>query len=237
MRKYIIGFIVGLLAASALPVYGAVDSLIGKQVQAENAVIVNGKELDVKAVNINGTTYSPNRAIAEALNLGIAFKDGTIIFGGEDESMEISTNPEIQKIDSDLASIREQTLIIQDKILLVRDKQSADRNNKELQKEYDNLYQTAEYLHNYKIELETRKFELEFKTVASEPTELDIKIADIKKRGEEIDNRVIELGAQISHDPSNKAELVEEFDRLRTEGKALRKQYDELIAERDAQNK
>ena len=80
MRKYLVGFIAGLLLASAFPAYGSVTSMIGKQVQAENSIIVNGLELDVKAVNIDGTTYTPNRALAEALGAEIGFEDKKVIF-------------------------------------------------------------------------------------------------------------------------------------------------------------
>lgn len=83
MRKYVVGFLVGLLVASAFPVYGAVSSLVGKQVQAENAVFVNGNKLQVNAVNIGGTTYSPNRAIADALGMDIKFENNNVIFKGD----------------------------------------------------------------------------------------------------------------------------------------------------------
>lgn len=94
VRKYLVGFVAGFLLASAFPAYGAVSSLVGKQVQAENTVIVNGKELDIKAVNIDGTTFAPNRAIAEALGLDINFVDGAVIFENkEGDPVEDSMNP------------------------------------------------------------------------------------------------------------------------------------------------
>jgi len=98
MRKYLIGFIAGLLVASALPTYAAVSTMIGKTVQAENAVVVNGKELEVKAVNIEGTTFTPNRALAEALGLDIKFENGTVII----EQSEVSNVNEPQIDDSQI---------------------------------------------------------------------------------------------------------------------------------------
>lgn len=112
MRKYLIGFIAGLLLASAFPAYGAVTSLIGKQVQAENSVIVNGVELDVKAVNIDGTTYTPNRALAEALGADIGFEDKKVIFDVKEVSETVEypidtpePNPTVDPVQSELDEV------------------------------------------------------------------------------------------------------------------------------------
>lgn len=87
MRKYVVGFLVGLLVASTLPVYGAISSMVGKEVKVEYPVIVDGKSLDVKAIAIDGVSYSPNRALTDALNLGIGFENKTIY---------ITSNPDIE---------------------------------------------------------------------------------------------------------------------------------------------
>lgn len=80
MRKYLIGFITGLLFAIALPAAAAeISSLVGKTIDAEYPVIVNGKELPVKATSIDGVSSTPNRALADALNLDISFSNNTVI--------------------------------------------------------------------------------------------------------------------------------------------------------------
>jgi hypothetical protein len=68
MRKYIIGFIVGLMIASAVPAYGAVSSLVGKNVDSEIVVNLNSKELGT-AIVVEGRSYLPLRVAAEALQL------------------------------------------------------------------------------------------------------------------------------------------------------------------------
>lgn len=108
MRKYVVGFIIGAVFASAFPAYGAVSSMIGKKVQAENTVIVNGKVLDVKSVNIGGTTYAPNRAIANALGLDIKFENGQVTFEskeGEVDMVEEYLQSDLYKLELQLREI------------------------------------------------------------------------------------------------------------------------------------
>jgi len=86
MRKYLIGALFGFLLAFPFTVFAdEIASLVGEKVQAENVVVVNGKELSVRAVNIKGTTYSPNRAIADALGLNIKFEDQKVKFESKKE--------------------------------------------------------------------------------------------------------------------------------------------------------
>lgn len=80
MRKYIVGFIVGLLFASAFPVYGAVTSTVGKKVEVEYPVIVDGKQLDKKAVAIDGVSYTPNSLLGSAAGYDVAFENKTVVF-------------------------------------------------------------------------------------------------------------------------------------------------------------
>lgn len=107
MRKYVVGFVVGLLFASAFPAYGAVSSMVGKKVQAENTVYVNGKQLPIRSVNIDGTTYSPNRAIADAVGLEVKFENNSVIFKG-DLSMNdpAVTGISIEGINFDLVGLK-----------------------------------------------------------------------------------------------------------------------------------
>lgn len=83
MRKYIIGTIFGFLLAVTTSVYANdVTTLIGKTIQAEFPVTINGKVLEKKALVIDGTSYVPLRIIGEAIgyessfntDLGITFK-------------------------------------------------------------------------------------------------------------------------------------------------------------------
>lgn len=44
-----------------------IKSLIGKQVERQAAVVVDGNEITVAAAIIDGTSYAPVRAVAEAV--------------------------------------------------------------------------------------------------------------------------------------------------------------------------
>jgi len=79
MRKYAIGFFIGIFVASAFPVYGAVTSLVGQKVQTEYPVVVNGKQLETKAISINGVSYTPNRAFSDATGSQISFENKTVV--------------------------------------------------------------------------------------------------------------------------------------------------------------
>jgi hypothetical protein len=79
-RNFVLGLIVGILLASAVPAYGAVSSLIGKTVQGEYSVKVDDKEIAAKSIAIDGTTYAPLRAVAESIGYDVTFKDKTVIF-------------------------------------------------------------------------------------------------------------------------------------------------------------
>lgn len=91
-----IGVIIG--AVLSLSGQALADSLskVGKKVQNEYTVVVNGKELPVKAISIDGTSYTPNRAFAEATNSDIDFKNNTVILNTNtgDVMEEVVTSPE-----------------------------------------------------------------------------------------------------------------------------------------------
>jgi hypothetical protein len=80
MKRYLIGFIVGAIVASSTTAFADdIKSLIGKQVEGEVPVIVDGKEIAKSAVIIDGSSYAPVRAIGEALGRNVGFKDSKVI--------------------------------------------------------------------------------------------------------------------------------------------------------------
>lgn len=172
MRKYIIGFIVGLLVSSAIPVYGEVISKVGKTVQAENSVIVDGVELDVRAVNIDGTTYTPNRALAESLGMDIIFVDQKVVFknrGGNSMQLNGTADDPTNEVDDISAEI--EAIIAQGKeideraIKLQFDYSSAESEEQknQIKAEYDSLVEQADALKNRLSELGKLKDQLEIK--------------------------------------------------------------------------
>lgn len=150
MRKYIVGFMVGLLFASAFPVYGAVTSMIGKKVQAENKVEVNGKSLDVTSVNIGGTTYAPNRAIADALGMDIKFENNTVVFSSKEKAGDTVTT---QTPNDQLTALYKERDQLSQKILDINLKRI---NDPSLQQQYDQLMEQAKQLQQKIEELEAQ---------------------------------------------------------------------------------
>lgn len=74
MRKLVLIVVSALILLAFTPaVYAEVQTLIGRKVQAEFPVTVNGSELGVRAIVIDGTSYLPVRAMGEALDMEIKF--------------------------------------------------------------------------------------------------------------------------------------------------------------------
>lgn len=73
MKRTVIAFLLGAALATAGSAYAEDIAMIGKKVEGEFAVKVNGKKLDKKALVVDDTSYLPVRAIGEALNMDIKF--------------------------------------------------------------------------------------------------------------------------------------------------------------------
>lgn len=87
--------VIGALIGTALTLTASVaaqeiKSLIGKRIDGEFTVILDGQELSVKAGTIEGTSYLPVRAISEALNLKVDFDAQT---GIHLEKKEVAEEP------------------------------------------------------------------------------------------------------------------------------------------------
>ena len=78
MKKILLGFIVGVCATIGLTVFAEL-------VIIDNPfpIFVNGVQQDVKAYNIDGSTYLPLRRLAELLNVKIDFNDQNEIIIGQ----------------------------------------------------------------------------------------------------------------------------------------------------------
>jgi hypothetical protein len=75
MKKYLIGFMVGIIVAATGTAYAddVVESIVGKKIEGQFPVKISGKQLDVQAAVVDGTSYLPVRAIGEALNMDVSF--------------------------------------------------------------------------------------------------------------------------------------------------------------------
>jgi len=95
MKKFVLGLLIGFLLAAPAFAFAEQVSMVGKKVQTEYPVIVDGKELEVKAIAIDGTSYAPLRVIGQAVGYDVSFKDKTVIFTSkseEGERMETQTS-------------------------------------------------------------------------------------------------------------------------------------------------
>ena len=74
MRKYIIGMLVGFVLAFSLSAHAEdIKTAIGKVIQGEFPVKINGKQLDKNAIVIEGSSYLPVRVMGDALGLDVSF--------------------------------------------------------------------------------------------------------------------------------------------------------------------
>lgn len=76
MKRFISGLIVGLCIA--LPISAMADNMIGKRIETEVAIKLDGEYLPINAIGLEGRTYAPVRAFAEALGKEVDW-DGEVI--------------------------------------------------------------------------------------------------------------------------------------------------------------
>lgn len=109
MRKYIIGAIVGAALTFSVSAYGAEISKIGKKVQGEYSVVVDGSTLAQKAVGVDGSTYAPLRAIGEELGYNVSFSNKTVTFSAKEVNEPVSTvTPEPTSSDNPTSTVQDQ---------------------------------------------------------------------------------------------------------------------------------
>lgn len=96
MRKYIIGAIAGALFVLAGQVAADSISLVGKKVQGEAVVKVDGIPLEVKGLIVDGLTNVPARAFANASGFDIKFENKEVLLTRK-ESGVVHNVPEIEQ--------------------------------------------------------------------------------------------------------------------------------------------
>jgi hypothetical protein len=73
MKKFVLILVFALVLIGATVAYADDSSLIGQAVQGVFPVYVNGSELTTQAIVIDGVSYLPTRAVAEALGANVSF--------------------------------------------------------------------------------------------------------------------------------------------------------------------
>lgn len=77
MKKAIVWFIAGFMAATAFSAHAEVLQMIGKQVESVFDLTINNQKMEYQAVLIDGTTYAPVRMLGEATGYIVRFNDET----------------------------------------------------------------------------------------------------------------------------------------------------------------
>lgn len=93
MKKYVASFLAGavfVLSASAFA--DDIQSLIGKKIQGEAVVELNGQTLDT-AIIVDGKSYAPVRAIGEAAGYDVSMQNKKIILDEKASSTPTATSP------------------------------------------------------------------------------------------------------------------------------------------------
>lgn len=76
MKRFITGLVLGLCIA--MPITVIADSMVGKRIETEVAIKLDGEYLPINAIGLEGRTYAPVRAFAEALGKEVDW-DGEVI--------------------------------------------------------------------------------------------------------------------------------------------------------------
>ncbi|MDP9676289.1 hypothetical protein J2W97_002284 [Paenibacillus jamilae] len=92
MKKIVAGFLAGaLFTIGATSFADEIQSLVGKKIQGETSVSVNGKSID-KAIVVEGKSYAPVRSISEAAGMKVQYGNEGIVLSDE-STKEIKPYP------------------------------------------------------------------------------------------------------------------------------------------------
>lgn len=159
MKKLFSGILIGIvLSYSSSVAAEKLESLVGKQVQAEAQVQVGEETLNTNAIIIDGTSYGPIRAIGEAAGYNVGFKEGKIVLEKHLSVKNLSAdelNNRIQRWTEDIAKF--EYLINQDNILL-NNQQDVGRSKESIQSEINEYKQ---YIADRKSRIEESQTQLD----------------------------------------------------------------------------
>jgi hypothetical protein len=94
MKKTVAGFLTGVLFTIGAGAFAdAIPTMVGKKVQSETPVTVNGREIE-KAIVVEGKGYAPVRAIGEAARMNVQFgKEGIALSDESSNPINETTTP------------------------------------------------------------------------------------------------------------------------------------------------
>ncbi|BFH70590.1 hypothetical protein J27TS7_58970 [Paenibacillus dendritiformis] len=179
MKKFILGIIVGALLAFSPQVYSAASSLVGKKIDGQIEVKLDGKQVG-SAVVVEGTSYLPVRNIANELGLKIKVDKKEVTITSEEKSAE----EEIAKLKKERVKVSDQ---------LERDKANVESSLHDVEKTKERYEKTLAETNDSRY-VDPVKSAYESSNKGHE--NLLKRIEDNEKELERIDNRLKELGAE-----------------------------------------
>ncbi len=94
MKKFVFGLILGMGLMLAVNVQAEVTSLIGKTIEGQFPVKVDGETIASPGIVVEGTSYLPTRTIAELAGFDVAFD--------ADMGVELTKQEEVASISSEV---------------------------------------------------------------------------------------------------------------------------------------
>lgn len=135
MKKVVIAFVAGALLMASGQVLADSVSKIGKKIDGEAKVVINGKQLS-NAVISEGKSYAPVRDIAEALGASASYTKGVITI--QPNFVDDAETLRLEK----LASLNQKkTILVSEKDRLTNAIKSLKESNVEAQTEMDKIAQ------------------------------------------------------------------------------------------------
>ncbi|RXZ83368.1 hypothetical protein EBB07_06020 [Paenibacillaceae bacterium] len=185
MKKFVVGVICGAVVSLGISVSAAEikNSFVGKKVQSEMTVSVNGKLVSGTAIVIDGASYLPVRAFTNAVGGKVeSIKDGRISVVTKDES---NTNKPKNGART-------------------KELENAEENVSKKRVERDNLKFEVESLEGgikYRIDEDKEFMDMEgnlFRYKDTQEYQNDLKsLADKKARIEQLDKEIAELEKEL----------------------------------------
>lgn len=94
MKKWfhvLFGLVLGIaLTISVTAAAEEIKGMVGKKVDDQTVVVLDGKELQVPVIIIEGSSYGPIRAIGEAVNRKVDWKEGKVFL---DTKKDVQADP------------------------------------------------------------------------------------------------------------------------------------------------
>ncbi|NEU27012.1 hypothetical protein G3M74_12995 [Paenibacillus polymyxa] len=183
MKKTVAGFLAGVLFTIGAGAFAdAIPSMVGKKVQSETPVTVNGKEIE-KAIVVDGKGYAPVRAIGEAARMNVQFgKEGIAL--SDEPTKEINPDPITTE---PIADTKEPKKIIKETPLTLEQLNNAIKTNQDQLDSLNAAIKNQNLLISSGKDVESNKKILEF--YENSKAESEKNIANFVKQKAELENK------------------------------------------------